>query len=74
MFAYFKNRDSLEIIGVYINGARWHESPNLRFFDRIHATKKLTSARKMGVMRCYEICNLQMFSLNKTTVCGYLEN
>ena len=74
MFAYFKNRDSLEIFSVYICGARWRESPGLRFSDRIPATKKLTFNRKIGVMRCFEIHNLQMVCLNRSTVCGYWEN
>jgi hypothetical protein len=73
MFAYFRNRDTLEIVGIYICGARWHESPGLRFFDRIPANKKLTRARKIGAMRCYEINNFRMVCLNRSTICGYCE-
>ena len=71
MFAYFKNQNSFEIIGVYISGSRWHEAPQLRFLDRIPATKTLTEKRKIGVMRCYEVINLKLVCLNRDTVSGY---
>jgi hypothetical protein len=58
MFAYFKNTN--DVICVKIMGSRWHECPNLRYYERIKSTKKLVSLRKAKAMPAYFVHNLTL--------------